>query len=117
MLYGAGFFMGLLIVFFFLGGKKASCNWLPNDRILNLIRKKELSFQPGIHERIREYGIDSTDIIKILQYGDVDFSNSQTKNDPCRFYLIEGSGDQKDLWIKVDVCDSIATVSELTKKR
>lgn len=117
MLYGAGFFMGLLIVFFFLGGKKASCNWLPNDRILNLIRKKELTFDPVIHERIREYGIDSMAIIKILQNGDVDFSKSQTKNDPCRFYMIEGIGDQKDLLIKVDVCDSIATVSELSQKK
>ena len=35
-LYGIGFAMGIVMVFFFLGGKRASCNWLPNDRSIYL---------------------------------------------------------------------------------
>ena len=44
-LYGFGFVIGLVLVFFFLGGKKSSCNWMPNDRILNIIAQKKIQQQ------------------------------------------------------------------------
>ena len=114
-LYGFGFVIGILFVFFFLGGKKASCNWLPNDRILNIIRQKEIGFSEEVNANLADTGLDSLDIYRILDHGDVDFSKSRVKNDPCRLYWIQGEGEQKRLVITVEVCDSLATVKTLKK--
>ncbi len=114
-LYGIGFAMGIVIVFFFLGGKRASCNWLPNDRILNIIERKQLRYGDQIEQNLKEAEADSLDIRAILKNGDIDFSKSQVKNEPCRLYWIEGQGKQSSLLISVELCDSIATVSSLKR--
>lgn len=113
-LYGFGFFIGLVLVFFFLGGKKASCNWLPNDRILNIIAQKKISFSDQVQESIAAGNADSLEIMQVLQHGDIDFSKSRVKNDPCRNYLIEQVQEQKELVITVEVCDSVAVVQTLS---
>lgn len=115
-LYGIGFAIGIALVFFFLGGKKASCNWLPNDRILNIIQQKQISYSQTVNDALLTSETDSLDIVLILTRGDIDFSKSQVKNDPCRNYWIEGIKDQKDLFITVEVCDSTAVVKTLEKK-
>ncbi|MDN3644308.1 hypothetical protein QWY87_16455 [Lutimonas halocynthiae] len=115
-LYGIGFAIGIALVFFFLGGKKASCNWLPNDRILNIIQQKQISYSQTVNDALVTSETDSLDIMLILTRGDIDFSKSQVKNDPCRNYWIEGINDQKDLFITVEVCDSTAVVKTLEKK-
>ena len=114
-LYGIGFAMGIVIVFFFLGGKRASCNWLPNDRILNIIERKQLRYGDQIEQNLKEAEADSLDIRAILKNGDIDFSKSQVKNEPCRLYWIEGQGKQSSLLISVELCDSVATVSSLKR--
>jgi hypothetical protein len=114
-LYGSGFVLGILMVFFFLGGKRASCNWLPNDRILNIIRQKQINLNEEVRNQLNEIGSDSLDIYRMLENGDVDFSKSRVKNDPCRLYWIQGEGEQKQLVITVEVCDSVATVNSLKK--
>ena len=60
---------------------------------------------------------DSLDIMQIIKRGDIDFSKSQVKNDPCRNYWIEGAVDQKDLVITVELCDSTAVVKTLVEKQ
>ena len=114
-LYGIGFVMGIVIVFFFLGGKRASCNWLPNDRILNIIQRKQIHYADQIEQNLMEAGADSLDIRSILQNGDIDFSKSRVKNDPCRLYWIQGRGKQSSLLISVELCDSVATVNSLKR--
>ena len=115
-LYGIGFAIGIVLVFFFLGGKKASCNWLPNDRILNIISQKKITFSEDVHNELTSTETDSLAIMQILKRGEIDFSKSQVKNDPCRNYWIEGAVDQKDLVITVEVCDSTAVVKTLVRK-
>lgn len=112
-LYGIGFAIGILIVFFFLGGKKASCNWLPNDRILNIISQKKITLSEDVKYKLESTETDSLDIMQILKRGDIDFSKSQVKNDPCRNYWIEGAVAQKKLVITVELCDSTAVVKTL----
>lgn len=115
-LYGFGFAIGIVLVFFFLGGKKASCNWLPNDRILNIIQQKRISISPEVKEQLSSSETDSLDIMSILTSGEIDFSKSKVKNDPCRNYWIEGINEQKELIITVELCDSTAVVKTLNKK-
>ena len=112
-LYGIGFAIGIVLVFFFLGGKKASCNWLPNDRILNIISQKKITFSEEVNSELSSTETDSLDIMEILKRGEIDFSKSQVKNDPCRNYWIEAKVDQNDLVITVEVCDSTAVVQTL----
>ena len=114
-LYGIGFAMGIVIVFFFLGGKRASCNWMPNDRILNIIERKQLIYGDQIEQNLKEAEADSLDIRAILKNGDIDFSKSRVKNEPCRLYWIEGQGKQSSLLISVELCDSIARVNSVKR--
>lgn len=108
-LYGIGFFFGILIVFFFLGGKRASCDWLPNDRVLRMIEKKELQYGPEVQKLMADSKEDSLAVVNALQKGEVDFSKSLVRNEPCRKYWIQSKIKPK-LWVGVEVCDSIATV-------
>ena len=115
-LYGIGFAIGIVLVFFFVGGKKASCNWLPNDRILNIISQKKITFSEEVNNKLSSTETDSLDIMQLLKRGDIDFSKSQVKNEPCRNYWIEGLVDQNNLVITVEICDSIAMVKTLVSK-
>ena len=115
-LYGFGFAIGLVLVFFFLGGKKASCNWLPNDRMLKIIRQKQINYSLETQQMINNTEIDSLDINLILDHGDIDFSKSQVKNNPCRKYLINGTQEQKNISLTVKICDSIATIETVKLK-
>jgi len=115
-LYGFGFAIGIILVFFFLGGKKASCNWMPNDRMLQIIRGKHIVYSQKVQEQIETTVLDSVAINNILIAGDIDFSKSQVKNDPCRIYLINGSKQQENITITVQVCDSIATIEKADVK-
>ncbi len=115
-LYGFGFTIGIILVFFFLGGKKASCNWLPNDRMLQIIRSKQIQYSNEVQEQIKTAVIDSLAINTILVDGSIDFSKSQVKNDPCRIYLINGSKQQENIALTVQVCDSIAIIEKADVK-
>lgn len=112
-LYGFGFAMGLVLVFFFLGGKNASCNWMPNDRMLNIIAQKKISFADEVKETMVSSSVDSLDVMQVLINGEIDFSKSIVKNEPCRNYWIQGKAAQKELVITVELCDSLALVKTL----
>ena len=115
-LYGFGFALGLLIVFFFLGGKRASCNWMPNDRILNIIRQKQVLISEQVKADLPSIGVDSIRVMKMLEVGDVDFSKSQVKKEPCRNYWIEDQEGASVLISTGELCDSIATVKTNERK-
>ena len=112
-LYGSGFALGIVILIFFLNGKKSRCNWFPNERILNIIRQKNIEYTPSIHVLINTKVIDSMDINLFLLNGDIDFSKSQVKNKPCRKYWIDGQVNDKKATLHVKICDSIAFIDRL----
>ncbi len=41
-LFGFGFAAGIAIVLFIFSGKKASCNYMPNARMLEILRKEHI---------------------------------------------------------------------------
>lgn len=112
-LYGFGFFIGILLVIFFLGGKNTSCNWLPNDRMLQIIRSKQINYSTEATQVLNTKKVDSADIAQILIRGEIDFSKSNVKNNPCRKYLINGNDEQKNIALTVQICDSIATIQKI----
>ncbi|GHA32460.1 hypothetical protein GCM10007103_12630 [Salinimicrobium marinum] len=114
--YLGGFSIGLVILFFFLSGKKASCDYSPDARVLKNIRIKERVYSDEASESMRLYNIDSTQISAILNNGDVDFSRSNTDLDSCKTYIVTGRTSEKNLELLFENCDSLATLQKIWVK-
>lgn len=108
--YGAGFIVGLIILFFFLGGKKTSCDYGFDARTLKNIRTKKIEFSSESEEMQNKYQLDEGAIQTILKKGDVDFSETDRDLDSCKIYLVNGTLKEKNLQLRIQNCDKIATV-------
>ncbi|MBQ4819183.1 DUF4258 domain-containing protein [Aquimarina sp. MMG016] len=111
--YLGGFAIGLILLFFFLGGKKTSCDYSPTARVLKNIRIKERVFSEQALTNMQQYQIDTADISHMLLKGSVDFSKSNTKLDSCKIYFIEGEIKKQNIGLIIKNCDSIAKVNTL----
>ena len=112
-LYGFGFAIGLIILAVVLNGKNASCNFLPNERVLNILRNKPCQYADEVVRVMTENKIDSTEVLKILLEGDVDFSKSKTHEEPCRYYWIDGLIRDKKTALYVENCEEQITIQHL----
>ena len=111
--FSVGLFMGIIILIFFLSGKKTSCSYFPNARTLKNIRTKERHFDQNAMKFFTENNIDTSSISSILENGEVHFSQSITDRDSCNIYLISGETPKKPIQFKVENCDSIATIQQV----
>lgn len=111
--YLGGFSIGIVFLIFFLGGKRASCDYGPNSRVLKNIRVKERSYSAETLERMATYQIDSTQIAGILQRGKVDFDRTPPGLDSCKTYYIAGAALDRPVELVIENCDSLATIIEL----
>jgi hypothetical protein len=111
--YLGGFSIGLIILAFFLNGKKASCSYGPDARVLKNINSKKLVFNSTISEYISNNLIDSLGIQNVLRKGDINFSESDPRKKPCGIYFVEGEFNDNDVVLTVENCDSIATIKDL----
>lgn len=111
--YSLGFIVGLILLFFFLGGKKTSCDYSPNDRVLKNIRIKQRKFSDKVLTEMISNNLDTSHISQILKSGSVDFDKSDTDKSPCKIYFIEGTANQKNIELTVENCDSIARINSL----
>jgi len=112
-LFGFGFFIGILLLLFFLNGKDASCNYFPNARMLEILRNKERSYDDKVLQMMQERQIDSLAIVRFLSEGDIDFSKSKPRQEPCRYYWIDGFIKDQSAAIYVENCDSLVTIQKL----
>lgn len=111
--FGFGFFLGIIALMFFLNGKNASCNYFPNARMLEILRNKERGYTEEVREIMTEKQVDSADIALFLSHGDIDFSKSKPRQEPCRYYWIDGYIKDNASAIYVENCDSIVTVQQI----
>lgn len=114
--YGLGLFFGIVILIFFLGGKKTSCDYSPNARVLKNIRIKERKFSESSLNFFNDNKIDTSLVSLILKNGDVDFNKSNTDAKPCNIYFISGDSENKSIELEVENCDSIATIKKVSIK-
>ncbi len=112
-LFGIGFSIGIVLLLFFLNGKDASCNYLPNARMLEILRSKHRVFDDEVLQIMTEKQIDSASIVNLLLKGDIDFSKSKVHQEPCRYYWIDGYIQEKETSIYVENCDTIVTIQRL----
>ena len=114
--YSIGLIIGIIVLFFFLGGKKTSCDYGPNARVLKNIRIKQKSYSDKALFFLNNDKIDSSGFLEIFKNGNVNFSESDVKNDTCSTYMIEGQLQQKPIIVKVENCDSIVEIKEINFK-
>ena len=90
----AYYLVGLVIGSFFVGmvfsGKDTRCNYFPNARVLNDLRNKPFHYSDKASLILAEKWIDTSDIKNSLQFGDVDFDQSNIEFKKGKLYVIEG---------------------------
>jgi hypothetical protein len=114
--YLGGFGIGLILLFFFLSGKKTSCDYGPDARVMKNIRIKERIYSEEALNALFNHNLDTVAISSLLRSGDVNFGESNTDLDSCKQYLIEGTVNEKELSVLFENCDSTARVIQLTVK-
>ncbi|SEA32310.1 DUF4258 domain-containing protein [Bizionia paragorgiae] len=111
--YIGGFSLGLLLLAFFLNGKKVSCSYGPESRVLKNIRTKTLVLSDEAQLFAQQNSIDTIQINYILHKGDVHFSKSNTRKEPCGEYYIEGQINQKEAAITIENCEKEALLKRI----
>lgn len=108
--FSGGFIIGIALLFFILSGKKTSCAYGMDARTLKNIKLKQRAFSEETLNNLRENQLDTSAVSNLLEDGDVLFSESNTKLDSCKLYVIEGVVSEKNLKITVENCEKTATV-------
>ncbi|WP_460218931.1 hypothetical protein [Psychroserpens sp. MEBiC05023] len=114
--YLGGFSIGLILLAFFLGGKKTSCDYGPNARTIKNISTKKRFYTEAAENAMRSYNLDTLAVSNLITSGDVNFSESDTKSEDCKTYLIENELDNKEVLLTIKNCDSTATIQSLIIK-
>lgn len=87
--YGIGFGLGLIFVFFFFQNR--GCSWTPSNRVKNAILDRALVVSEADMKYFAGKGLKESDLIQVLNDGDVDFKNSKKEGNP-KIYLISKNG-------------------------
>ncbi|AWG22499.1 hypothetical protein FFWV33_13670 [Flavobacterium faecale] len=116
--YLVGLVLGLFFVGMIFSGKDTRCNYFPNARVLNDLRSKPFSYSEKASAVLAEPWIDTIDIKNSLQYGDVDFDQSNTEfGKNTKLYVIEGKTTKNQaIILKVSNKAGGATLEEIIKK-
>lgn len=115
--YLGGFSIGLVILAFFLNGKKASCSYGAEARVLKNIHSKKIVYSTVASTYLLEKKLDSSVVHYILKKGDINFSESNPRKEPCGVYLIEGYNSDNDISLTIENCDSVATILNIHLKK
>ena len=121
--YFGGFAIGIVLLFFFIGGSGASCefDYSPNARVLKNIRNKERTLSLKSITTLKENQLDTSFISLALKEGNVLFSKSNTSLDSCKIYQIELSSaiesKNKLVHLTIENCNKIAIVQEIEIKK
>lgn len=111
--YFGGFAIGLVILAFFLNGKRVSCDYGPDARVLKNINTKPMVFSEDAIAFMSAQQIDTTQINYILYKGDVNFSKSNTNKTPCKEYYIVGEIHDKATALTIENCEKKALLKRI----
>ena len=112
--YLGGFAIGLIILAFFLSGKKTSCAYFPEARVLKNIGNKPYTLSAPAQEVYTALKLDSLDIRNIWDTGDVSFRESDTQQKPCGSYKVYGTTRKgKALQLQVDNCEDTSIIQSI----
>lgn len=110
--FSVGLFFGIVILIFFLSGKRTSCDYSPTARVLKNIRIKDRVFTADALQFFAAQNIDTSGVSAILKNGRVDFGKSKTNKDPCNIYFVSGEFQERMLELQIENCESTATIQK-----
>lgn len=114
-----GLIPGLVIVFFILNKKGASCSgYLPNSRVIAETLSKEFTYSESFKNEMAALKIDEKFIKdSIITKGKIDFDKSHAQKKPCPDYLLIYPENNPKYEITFDKCEEKATFNTLKKIR
>ena len=90
--FSIGLFMGTFFLITILNGKKMSCNYGPESRVIKNLKQKKWILDKEI------IAIDNSKVI---------FNKSDTKKDSCKVYYLRGLLKYKKINIEAENCSKI----------
>ena len=115
--YLGGFSIGLIILAFFLQGKKTSCDYSPNARTTKNIANKVKIYSEESESVMTQYKMDTLTVSNLIRFGSVNFSKSDTKSKGCKTYYIDNSFKDKEFELTIKNCDSTVTIESIILKK
>jgi hypothetical protein len=110
-----GLVVGIFFVSLIFSGKDTRCNYFPNARVLNDIRNKPFDYSEKASKVLAENGLTPSTSKHTLEFGDVDFDNSNTEFRKAKLFVIEGKTTKKAIILKLATADK-AILEEIIKK-
>lgn len=114
-----GLIPGLMLVFFILNKKGASCSgYLPNSRVIAETLSKKMIYTPDFSGQMKLNKIDEKFLKdSIITKSSIDFERSQAQKKPCPEYLLTYPKKNPKYEIGFEKCKENATFKTLKKIR
>lgn len=114
-----GLVPGLLLVFFILNKKGASCSgYLPNSRVIAETLSKKMVYSPSFSKEMGENKIDEKFLKdSIITKGEINFEKSNAQKKPCPDYVLVYPSKNPRYEVGFEKCKEEATFHSLKKIR
>ncbi|NML56372.1 hypothetical protein [Chryseobacterium cheonjiense] len=115
--YMIGLIPGLIIVFFILNKKGASCSgYLPNSRVIAETLSKDFTYSDQFKAEMAASKVDEKFLKdSIITKGKIDFDKSHAQKKPCPDYLLVYPDKNPAYEITFEKCEEKATMTSLKK--
>lgn len=112
-----GLIPGLIIVFFVLNAKGASCSgYLPNSRVIAETLSKQFEYSENFKNEMKTLKVDEKFLKdSIITLGKIDFDRSHAQKKPCPDYVITYPKENPTYEITFEKCEEKAVLSSLKK--
>lgn len=115
--YMIGLIPGLIIVFFILNKKGASCSgYLPNSRVIAETLSKDFTYSDQFKAEMSALNVNEKFLKdSIITKGTIDFDRSHAQKKPCPDYLLTYPEKNPAYEITFEKCEEKATMTSLKK--
>ncbi|MFL9833195.1 hypothetical protein [Chryseobacterium terrae] len=112
-----GLIPGLIIVFFVLNAKGASCSgYLPNSRVIAETLSKDFEYSENFKNEMTALKIDEKFLKdSIITAGRIDFDRSHAQKKPCPDYVITYPEKKPVYEVTFEKCEQKAVLNSLKK--
>ncbi|MBN9313407.1 MAG: hypothetical protein BGO40_05890 [Chryseobacterium sp. 39-10] len=112
-----GLVPGLLIMFFILNKKGASCSgYLPNSRVIAETLSKEFRYSDSFRKSLEDNALDDRFLRdSIITKGEIDFDKSHAQKQPCPDYVIVYPKKNPRYEVTFEKCNNSANFKSLKK--